>query len=92
LEILDLIELPAAMSGQKTQARHSVTFNIPDSFISQLNYGRHEPALPRVEIQLRFFLLELGSEQKDDFPLNCQVQVDARPVVLPVSRVSLQIG
>lgn len=40
--------------------------------------------LPRMEIQLRFFMLDLTAEQHDDFPPGCNVRIDEVPVALPV--------
>jgi hypothetical protein len=76
----------AMANGLKQQMRRTIAFTVGDQFLAQLYYQRNtEPALPRLEIQLRFFAFEVGVEQKDDFPLNCQVVLDGRPVALPVS-------
>lgn len=49
-------------------------------------YFRNEStALPRIELQLRFFLLDYSAEQHDDFPPNCNVKIDDVPVTLPVN-------
>jgi hypothetical protein len=65
-------------------ARYSTSFGIPQEDISTLYYRSDEKPLPRKEIQLRMFLLDITSEQHDAFPPNCVVKMDDYNVTLPV--------
>lgn len=62
-----------------------LTFSVPEKFISSVSYRSDSQPLPRIELQLRFFLLDLTTEQKDEFPLNCSARIDDQPIQLPVS-------
>lgn len=75
-------ELPAAQ-GRTVDARVSFTFNVPLEWIPYITHSADTP-LPRYELQLRMFALDLDLEQSDDFPPNCIVKIGQSPVPLPV--------
>uniref|UniRef100_A0A0M3JSL8 E3 SUMO-protein ligase gei-17 (inferred by orthology to a C. elegans protein) n=1 Tax=Anisakis simplex TaxID=6269 RepID=A0A0M3JSL8_ANISI len=81
--LLELSELPASSSTIRQTLRSAFKFIVPSDVLRLLNY-RNEPAvLPRVEVQMRFFLLDPSKEQADDFPPNCEVKIDNTGVPLP---------
>ncbi|CAJ0963826.1 unnamed protein product, partial [Mesorhabditis belari] len=96
--IVQPTELPPAGAGHvKLPAKQTVTFTIPVQHANHLNYNSESRALPRYEIQLRFFHLGDNWQQKpqpDDFPLNCQVHLDelnvSLPPVIPTNRQNVE--
>ncbi|EFO22955.2 MIZ zinc finger family protein [Loa loa] len=81
--LLELSELPANISGIRSTSRLAFTFAIPSNIMPHIAYRNESAALPRTELQLRFFLLDHSVEQHDDFPPNCSVKIDDVPVTLP---------
>ncbi|KAM3721075.1 E3 SUMO-protein ligase [Dirofilaria immitis] len=81
--LLELSELPANISGIRSTSRLAFTFAIPPNVMPHIAYRSESAALPRIELQLRFFLLDHSAEQHDDFPPNCNVKIDDVPVTLP---------
>ncbi|CAG9538315.1 unnamed protein product [Cercopithifilaria johnstoni] len=81
--LLELSELPANISGIRSTSRLAFTFAIPPNIMPHISYRNESTALPRTELQLRFFLLDHSAEQHDDFPPNCNVKIDDVPVTLP---------
>uniref|UniRef100_A0A0R3S060 E3 SUMO-protein ligase gei-17 n=1 Tax=Elaeophora elaphi TaxID=1147741 RepID=A0A0R3S060_9BILA len=81
--LLELSELPANISGIRSTSRLAFTFAIPPNIMPHISYRNESTSLPRIELQLRFFLLDYSAEQHDDFPPNCNVKIDDVPVTLP---------
>ncbi|VDK70674.1 unnamed protein product [Onchocerca ochengi] len=81
--LLELSELPANISGIRSTSRLAFTFAIPPNIMPHIVYRNESTILPRIELQLRFFLLDHSIEQHDDFPPNCNVKIDDVPVTLP---------
>uniref|UniRef100_A0A914V6H8 Probable NADH dehydrogenase [ubiquinone] iron-sulfur protein 7, mitochondrial n=1 Tax=Plectus sambesii TaxID=2011161 RepID=A0A914V6H8_9BILA len=80
--ILDPTELLVSHASKNPQDV-LFSFSVPEKFVSSVSYRSDAQPLPRIELQLRFFLLDLASEQKDDFPPNCTARIDDQPVQLP---------
>jgi len=79
--VLRLSEIPQAQS-RAADARTHFMFSIPAEWIPFLTY-QGDPPLPRYELQMRMFLLDVDMEQTDDFPPNCVVRINNCPVPLP---------
>lgn len=80
-----MTELPAyANQMRPEQAKVQYQFVSPQNLFQQLCYKDPNAPLPRHELQLRIFQLDLSSEQADAFPPNCSVFVDGYAVNLPV--------
>ncbi|KHN88190.1 E3 SUMO-protein ligase gei-17 [Toxocara canis] len=81
--LLELSELPASASGIRTTSRTAFNFFIAPDVLCSIAYRNEPVVLPRVEVQMRFFLLDHTKEQADDFPPNCEVKIDNTCVALP---------
>uniref|UniRef100_A0A915ACT4 E3 SUMO-protein ligase gei-17 n=1 Tax=Parascaris univalens TaxID=6257 RepID=A0A915ACT4_PARUN len=81
--LLELSELPASASGIRTTSRTAFNFSVPPDVLCDIAYRNEPVVLPRVEVQMRFFLLDHTKEQPDDFPPNCEVKIDNTCVPLP---------
>uniref|UniRef100_F1KSP5 E3 SUMO-protein ligase gei-17 n=1 Tax=Ascaris suum TaxID=6253 RepID=F1KSP5_ASCSU len=81
--LLELSELPASASGIRTTSRTAFNFFVPPDVLCNITYRNEPVVLPRVEVQMRFFLLDHTKEQLDDFPPNCEVKIDNTCVPLP---------
>ncbi|MCP9260126.1 E3 SUMO-protein ligase gei-17 [Dirofilaria immitis] len=53
--LLELSELPANISGIRSTSRLAFTFAIPPNVMPHIAYRSESAALPRIELQLRFF-------------------------------------
>lgn len=80
-----LILFLVAINSNKCQHEASIHFTVHDQYAHALSYRSDTQPLPRIELQLRFFPIDLTGEQKDDFPPNCAVRLDDNPVQLPVN-------
>lgn len=80
-----MTELPSyPVPTRPGEGRFSCTFGIPPDDISKLSYPEDQK-LPRIELQLRMFLLEPSEEQPDAFPPGSAIRLDEYNVTLPVS-------
>ncbi len=80
-----IIHISVANNHKCQQNEANIHFTVHDQYVQSLCYRSDVQPLPRIELQLRFFPIDLLSEQKDDFPPNCAVRLDDNPVQLPVS-------
>lgn len=81
---MELSDLPAQInSSRPMDSKRQYQFYIPHQEIYKLQYRSEPVKLPRYEVQLRMFQLELDGEQPDAFPPQCIVYLDDQPVGLP---------
>jgi hypothetical protein len=82
--LLELSDLPAFNGPVRPgEAKVNNNFFIPQEYLNQLYYKETTTPLPRMELQLRIFELNVYQEQADSFPPNCSVTIDGMPVNLP---------
>jgi hypothetical protein len=80
-----MTELPSySVPTRPGEGRYNCQFGLQPEDIPKLNYADDRP-LPRMELQMRVFLLETSQEQPDAFPPNTTVRLDDFVVNLPVS-------
>ena len=83
-----MTELPSySVPTRPGEGRYNCQFGLqPGDILTlfKLNNAANPP-LPRLEVQMRVFLLETSQEQPDTFPPNATVRLDTFMVNLPVS-------
>ena len=81
--VLPMTELPSySVPTRPGEGRYNCQFGLAPEDIPKLNYADDRP-LPRMELQMRVFLLETSQEQPDAFPPNTTVRLDDFVVNLP---------
>uniref|UniRef100_A0A914CHJ6 Probable NADH dehydrogenase [ubiquinone] iron-sulfur protein 7, mitochondrial n=1 Tax=Acrobeloides nanus TaxID=290746 RepID=A0A914CHJ6_9BILA len=82
--LMELQELSAHIgSVRPMDSKRQFQFCIRQQDLPKLVYRSEPVKLPRYEIQMRMFQLELDGEQPDAFPPQCLVYLDDQPVGLP---------
>lgn len=86
---MELQDLPAQMNTSRpTDCKRVFHFSLRIEDLSKFVYRSEPVKLPRYEVQMRVFQLELDGEQPDAFPPQCIVYLDDQPVGLPVRTIS----
>lgn len=82
---MELQDLPAqANASRPTDCKRTYCFSLRVEDLHKLVYRSEPVKLPRYEVQMRVFQLELDGDQPDSFPPQCLVYLDDQPVGLPV--------
>jgi hypothetical protein len=92
-DLLDVLMPPspliAAITSKKTEQRKKFNINLTEKQIGDIDVNRVRDKNNKIEyivqVQLRLCLLDVTSEQDDNYPLNFTINVNNNECTLPVS-------